>query len=216
MVVSGLAFRRLGAWRPGCYSASRLLLTLAVALALVLGLVRPFLLGVYAVPSASMSPALRVGDRVLVSPIPYRFRAPEVGEVAVFHTLGAPQGWGIPRTKRVVAGPGEAIRIQAEEGTERYLLYIDGHPIREPYVHGVMAYELGAHGEVPPGFELARDGLRIPHDCYLLLGDNRNVSVDSHVFGPVPRAALQAKVLAVYWPPQRAGLVRDAERELAP
>lgn len=213
--MSGLASRRLGACWPASYSASRLLLTLAVALALVLGLVRPFLLGVYGVPSASMSPALRVGDRVLVSPVPYRFRAPEVGEVAVFRTTGAPQGWGIVRTKRVVAGPGETVRIQAEEGTARYRLYINGEPIREPYVHGVMAYELGAQGELVAGFERARDGLRIPHDSYLLLGDNRNVSVDSHVFGPVPRQALQAKVLAVYWPPQRAGLVRDAERELA-
>lgn len=161
-----------------------------------------------------MSPALRVGDRVLVSPVPYRFRAPRVGEIAVFRVRGAPQGAGILRAKRVVAGPNEVVRIDAEEGTGQYRLYVDGRLVREPYVHGAMAYQLGGGHAVPPGFEPVPQGLRVPADCYLMLGDNRNVSVDSHVFGPVHRSSIRAKVLAIYWPPSRAGLVCDTVREV--
>lgn len=194
---------------------SRALLTLAQAVAVVLILVRPFLFWVYGVPSASMSPSLRVGDRVVASPIPYRFTPPRVGEIAVFRTGGALHRRGIDRTKRIVAGPGEAIRIEAEDDGARHRLYVDGQPVREPYVHQVMAYELTADAaDAPPGFQPRGRDLKVPTGQYVLLGDNRNVSVDSHVFGPVHRDQIRAKVLAVYWPPQRARLITGQPREV--
>src|SRR5881409_1632547 len=100
----------------------------AVALALALG-IQAFLVKPYRIPSESMVPTLRIGQRVLVNRIGNRFEKPEIGQVTVFHppkgsetnTCGAPRREGEPCAapsggkadvnfiKRVVAGPGDRI-----------------------------------------------------------------------------------------------------------
>ena len=75
------------------------------------------------------------------------------------------------------------------------VLLRDGKPIDEPYVRELLKYQL-APFVVPPG-EL------------FVLGDNRNQSVDSHVWGSVPVATVVGKAFYVLWPVTRQGFVDE-------
>ena len=125
------------ATKKGSSSASgsllELILIVAVALGLALG-IQAFLVKPYRIPSESMVPTLEIGQRVLVNRIGARFTTPEVGDVVVFHPpAGAEQentcgsGQPPPATpcdkptpersdvnfiKRIVAGPGDRLRIE--------------------------------------------------------------------------------------------------------
>src|ERR671913_416897 len=84
------------------------LVILAVAFALVFGVVRPFVLEAFRIPSESMVPTLEVGDRVFVNKFIYRFAEPERGDVVVFESVN---GGGGGLIKRIVAeeGGGRAV-----------------------------------------------------------------------------------------------------------
>ncbi|MDD4753931.1 MAG: signal peptidase I, partial [Desulfitobacteriaceae bacterium] len=79
-------------------------LSLAVILAI---LIRLFLWEPYFVPSSSMEPVLRPGDRILVNKWIYRFRDPERGDIVVFRY---PMDERIQYIKRIIALPGEVIQ----------------------------------------------------------------------------------------------------------
>jgi signal peptidase I len=204
------------ATKKGSASASgsllELVLIVAVALGLALG-IQAFLVKPYRIPSESMVPTLKVGQRVLVNRIGARFSAPHVGDVVVFHPPeGAEQsntcGSGQPPAgevcdkptstrasvnfiKRVVAGPGDKISIQ------------DGHVV----LNGKLQKETFA---APCGGGEGCDFRRtvtIPADSYFMMGDNRGESDDSRFWGPVPRKWIIGKAFATYWPPKRIGLL---------
>ena len=184
----------------------------AVALGLALG-IQAFLVKPYRIPSESMVPTLEVGQRVLVNRIGMRFGDPGVGDVVVFHPpLGAEQqntcGSGPPEPqqvcarptpqkadvnfiKRIVAGPGDRIRVV--DGR----VIRNGQPVREPY-----ARRCGG-GDV---CNFPRE-VRIPPDQYFMMGDNRGSSDDSRFWGPVPRDWIIGPAFATYWPPKRIGLL---------
>src|ERR671917_1078599 len=82
------------------------LVILAVAFVLVFGVVRPFVLEAFRIPSESMVPTLLVGDRVFVNKFIYRFTEPERGDVVVFYSVNG--GEGDPK-KRVVGGGGGSL-----------------------------------------------------------------------------------------------------------
>ncbi len=132
----------------------------------------------YIVRGASMEPALRDGDLLLVvrgGGIPAR------GRVAI---VSVPSEDGpASRVKRVVGLPGE--RIAFEEG----MLFIDGAHHTEPYLRGLPAH--------PRMDSLSWDvGQR---HCFAL-GDNRAHSADSRSFGPIHRDAIVGIVAARLWP----------------
>jgi signal peptidase I len=77
--------------------------------------------------------------------------------------------------KRIVGLPGEEIFV--EHGG----VFINGHRLSEPYVHNQAQYYYPAK--------------RVPVGTYFLLGDNRNNSEDSHLFGPVPLDKIAGKVV---------------------
>jgi signal peptidase I len=183
----------------------------AVALGLALG-IQAFLVKPYRIPSESMVPTLQVGQRVLVNRIGHRFSTPEVGDVVVFHpptgsetdTCGDPnrdENAPCPRPaggpdsvnfiKRVVAGPGDRIRI------------VDGHVIlngkrqKDDYIAPCQ----GADGCTFP-----RE-VTVPPDHWFMMGDNRGSSDDSRFWGPVPRKWIIGQAFATYWPPKRIGLL---------
>lgn len=164
-------------------------------------LVRPF-----SIPSISMIPTLHVEDTVLVDVAAYKFHAPHVGDVAVFMPPGPSQG--LPFVKRVIGVPGDTVRIL--NGT----LYRDGAPVAEPYVNETPQYDLTvahdtifvdgqpldpASADIPPRRRWQTPN-RIPAGFYLVLGDNRNYSDDSHHWGFVPRARFIGRAVMVLWP----------------
>lgn len=212
-VVTAAPADRAGA-RPGAATgaASGALRRVAEASLLVAGallaalLVKIFLLQAFSIPSASMVPALQVGDRVLVEKVSYRFREPARGEVVVFRRPGPDgdggavravrsflEGLGVLRPpeemeliKRVVGLPGETVEVVA--GVVR----VDGQPLREEAV-------------VPD--RRSFPAVTVPASTYYVLGDNRPNSDDSrYTLGPVPAEAVVGRAFMILWPPGNASV----------
>jgi signal peptidase I len=196
--------------KSGANQLVELVVIVAVALGLALG-IQAFLVKPYRIPSESMEPTLDVGQRVLVNRIGSRFTDPSVGDVVVFHpprgadtnecgapkpqdqacSLPTPQRSNVNFIKRVVAGPGDKIRI------------VGGHVIR----NGVREKDSYIR-PCGPGDEctLPRT-ITIPKDHWFMMGDNRGASDDSRFWGPVPKKWIIGGAFATYWPPKRVGLL---------
>jgi signal peptidase I len=178
--------------------------------------VRSSLFEAFRVPAASEYPNIVPGDRILANKMAYGKADPEVGDIALFRP---PDGnWRTHYVKRIVALGGETVEMK--DG----VLYVNGEPLpRRQIGSGSMQIrgENGAtrtvSGEVftevngsatykiflaanPP--EAANDFAKttVPEYHCFVLGDNRNYSLDSRHFGPVPYAAIEARVDYIYWP----------------
>ncbi len=139
------------------------------------------------VPSESMVPTLEVSDRIFVRP-----RSPDhsltVGEIIVFSN---PEITPIDRAgelknlmvKRVIALPGEQVSIHSGQ------VWINGSPLAEPYLKAPILYQWGPE--------------TVPAGHLFVLGDNRNNSRDSHVWGFLPRPHVVGNAYKIYWPPHR-------------
>lgn len=163
---------------------SLLEVVLIVGAAFVLALlIQQFVVKPFYIPSESMEPTLVKGDRVLVNRFVYRFREPERGDVIVFHPPIAPDEDYI---KRVAAVGGDTVAVK--DGR----LFVNGEPQEEPYLK--ESYIEGAFPEetVPEGYVFA-------------MGDNRNRSGDSRVFGPVRLQSILGEGFLIYWPPGKIG-----------
>lgn len=140
----------------------------------------------YKLPTASMEPTVSRGDRVGVIRFVGRIE-PDRGDIVAFRPpqrVKALCGQTGTFLKRIVGLPGE--RIVERRGR----LFVDGAPLREPYVE--------------PGRRDAVSGSwRVPRGAYFVLGDNRRESCDSRVWGAVPRKRLIGEVFVTYWPPSR-------------
>ena len=138
------------------------------------------------VPSESMVPTLQVGDRLFVQ----RQSAyqPQLQDVVVFQApAAAVQGKyvdpGDLLVKRVVGLPGQQVWVT--DGR----VYLNRQALPEPYLAEPPQYEWGP-AVVPP-------------DQYFVLGDNRNASGDSHLWGFVQRTEILGRAYKIYWPPRR-------------
>jgi signal peptidase I len=182
------------------------LLTIAVAIGVVLvfeaEVAKP-----YRVPTSSMEPTLhcarpgsgceaRFSDRVIACEICYRFASPHRGQVVVFHAPAAvaeqcPPGGTF--VKRLIGLPGDTVELRLLRG-DGYV-YINGKRLNEPYIQRDRRAAVQSYGptKVAPG-------------NYFMMGDNRNASCDSRMWGTVPRKNLIGKVFATYWPPNRISL----------
>lgn len=141
----------------------------------------------FRIPSSSMEPVLLVGDRI------WARRTPEVnrGDLIVFHP---PQDPVADYIKRVIALPGETIRMDGNR------VYINGRRLEEPY-----AVFRGGGSFAPPS-RLAPSV--VPPDSYFVMGDNRDASYDSRLFGPVKRDRVFGRAYKRFWPPGRSGPLR--------
>ncbi len=158
----------------------------SVAIAVLLAVViRLFILEPFFIPSGSMEPTLKENDRILVSKLNYYFEEPERGDVVVFKY---PRDTSRNFVKRVVAVGGETLTIRNSD------LYIDGNAVPEIYL--------------PPGLKFDDYGpVEVPEESYFVMGDNRNNSDDSRVWGFLPEDLIIGKAITIYWPPGRAGIV---------
>lgn len=192
-----------------------------VALFLITFVVRTFF-----IPSGSMEPTLQVHDVLLVNEFEYRFSKPHDGDIVVFPPP-------IPSSndfiKRVVGSPGEQIRVH--NGT----VYRNGQALNEPYIASKPNYELEvrdygvwvdgvrldpALANVPPKDKWSAPD-RIPAGFYLMFGDNRNNSEDSHIWGFAQpggtfatgqragqKAAFTGHAFVVFWPLDRIRILK--------
>ena len=174
-----------------------MLLTL-IAVVLVFGVVRPFILEVFYLPSASMFPTLEIGDRVLVNKFLYRFANPSRGDIVVFESSGVESGQELIRRavrvegdteliKRVVGVAGDSVEV------EKGVLYINGEAQEEPYIN-----------RQPPD-ESDYGPIEVEEGKVFVMGDNRAGSLDSRALGPIPIDDLVGKAFVRIWPLGRLG-----------
>jgi signal peptidase I len=167
--------------------------TIGLSLFLALG-IRQFVAEARYIPSESMVPTLEVNDRLIVEKISYLFNPPKREDIIVFwpnDKLRQQQ----PKLKdafikRVIGLPGEKVEVRGG------VVYINDQPLQEQYTAAPPDYEWGP--EI------------VPADAYLVLGDNRNNSYDSHFWGYVPRENIIGRAVFRFWPPNRVG---DIDRQ---
>ncbi len=182
-------------------------LLVLVALAVAI-LIKTFLIQAFWIPSGSMVPTLEVDDRVLVNKLEYRFGEPERGDVVVFESPYGdhePEPFGelVVRTivesigirtarvpddfiKRVIGTEGQVVEIVDNR------VLVDGVVIAEPYL--------------PDGVRMAdMDPVEVPDGELWVMGDNRNHSSDSRVFGTIPADEVVGKAFVIMWPLDRLG-----------
>ncbi len=118
------------------------------------------------------------------APSHYLFGPPQRGDIIVFRYPKEPSRDFI---KRVIAVPGDVVEIRSG------VVYVNGQALKEEYTAAAPNY-LMAPESVPPG-------------NYFVLGDNRNNSSDSHVWGLVPEGNIIGKAWLSYWPPDEWGAI---------
>ena len=160
------------------------LIILIVSFALVFGFVRPFVVEAFYIPSESMVPTLRVGDRVLVNKFIYRFAEPARRDIVVFESV---EGGNEDLIKRVVGVPGDEISVRGGK------LLVNGEPQREPYVYKKY-----------PDRSFSAP-TTVPENHVFVMGDNRTNSRDSRYFGTVPEKKIEGEAFLRFWPPDRIG-----------
>lgn len=162
---------------------------LAVALSLAL-IIIVFLYQPVKVEGTSMQPLLSDQERIFINKFVYRFEPIERGDVVVFwYPLDRSKSF----IKRVVGLPGETIELR------RGKLFIDGKSIGEPYVPASF-FDGGSYGP-----------LTIPPASYFVMGDHRDSSNDSRMFGAVSREYIYGKAVFAYWPVDHFGSIYPTE-----
>jgi signal peptidase I len=146
----------------------------------------------------SMDPTFHDKEYLLTDKITYRRRAPERGEVVVFHAppqAGCPQGAGCDFIKRILGLPGETVEIK--DGG----VYVDGKKLDESYLPKGLITD--------PGMFTRNRSVTLGADEYFVSGDNRPHSSDSRAWGPIKFKEIVGRVFFRYWPPDRAGVISD-------
>lgn len=154
-----------------------------VAIALIFYLLIRMVVSNYWVDGNSMEPNLHNGQYVLVDKVSYRFGAPQRGDVIVLVPPVPDEDY----VKRIVGLPGETVEVWQGQ------VLIDGVVLHEPYTAR------------PPSY--AMQAVRVGDGQYFVLGDNRNASSDSHIWGLLPEDMIVGRAWVIYWPPAAWGTV---------
>lgn len=160
------------------------------------------MIGSFEIQQTSMEPTFHEGQRVVVNKLgavlpdwlvgtahagngePAAF-AIQRGQVVVFNSLSTP---GEALIKRAIGLPGDTVELRGGA------VFVNDVRLDEPYVHGQVTACRNACSPV-----------RLGPDQYFMMGDNREVSLDSRSFGPVPAEKIVGTVLLRLWPPDKAG-----------
>lgn len=135
----------------------------------------------FKVPSASMSPTIRFGDRLVANMQVYAKKKPSRGDVIVF--LFPPNNTLL--LKRVAGVEGDAIEIDHDE------VILNGVRVKEPYLEPMNSAADTSEKEAGPKM--------VPEGTIYVLGDNRRNSYDSRYIGPVKLSQVRGKALFIYW-----------------
>jgi signal peptidase I len=150
-----------------------------LVIALVLYFAIDSVIGRVRVQKISMEPTLMPGEILLVNKLAYQFNPIDHGDIITFHFPLEPE---LDYVKRVIGLPGDQVVVKDHQ------VLVNGKVLVEPYI------------SAPPDYEGSWD---VPEEKLFVLGDNRNPSADSRVWGYVPFENVIGKAIAVYWPINR-------------
>ena len=177
--------------------------TIGLSLLLAFG-IRTFVAEARFIPTASMVPTLLVDDRLIIDKVSYRLHEPRHGDIVVFNpTKTLKQRFDNAFIKRVIGIPGDTIEINNGN------VILNGKTLIEPYTATENSTSVEAC--VYSGFEtpyLSKTQV-IPDKHYLVLGDNRQNSLDGRCWGLVAHEDLVGRAVFRFWPIPRLGLIKD-------
>lgn len=164
----------------------------AIVIAVILALfIRTFVVQAFKIPSGSMKPTLLVGDHILVNKFIYGIKIPFTDKTLIH--LGKPKREDVvvfkypldtqkDYIKRVIGLPGDKIELANKE------LRINGKVVDDPHASYSVYGNLRNFGPIT-----------VPPHHLFVMGDNRDESSDSRVWGFVPYAYLRGKAFLIYW-----------------
>jgi signal peptidase I len=153
--------------------------------------VRTYAVQTFFIPSKSMNPTLRVGDRILVNKLSVRFGTINPGDIIVFKKPPAEHcddGTYSDLVKRVIGTPGQTITSKGNT------VYVNDKPLKEPWTY---------FATLNPQIK----EITLKANQYFVMGDNRANSCDSRYWGPVPRSDIIGKAFFRIWPLSRIGFL---------
>ena len=127
----------------------------------------------------SMQPTLYECNLLVVNKFAYKLGTPKRGDIVIFHYQGTPTEDYI---KRVIGLPGDTVNIS------NGVVQVNGQTLTEPYIAALPKYT---------------GTWMVPEGELFVLGDNRNLSSDSHEWGFVKQEWIVGKAVLVYWPLDR-------------
>jgi signal peptidase I len=155
-----------------------------VVLAVILYFGISFAVQAVHVEGLSMYATLDDNDYLIANKIDYRLHAPQRGDIII---LRPPSDNSKDFIKRVIALPGEKLLIRDS------VVYINGHRLDEPYLPEAWT----AINNWPTD---GTDGRIMKSNEYFVMGDNRNRSQDSRIFGPIGRDRIDGRAWFRIWP----------------
>lgn len=147
-----------------------------LAMALVLYFIIDSVIARVRVFNISMEPTLVQGEILMVNKLQYKFSDMQYGDIITFHYPLDPER---DYVKRLIGLPGDEVVIENGE------VFVNGSELYEPYISASPEYE---------------GTWQVPQKNLFVLGDNRNPSADSHIWGFVPFENVIGKAFLVYWP----------------
>ena len=178
--------KKANLWRGFKENGTTVLIALLLAF-----LIRVFIAEPRYIPSESMFPTLETGDRLVIEKVAYKFHPPVKGDIVVFQPPAKLRLLGYEKNqafiKRAIAIAGETVAIQ--DG----VVYINNEPQSEDYI------------AAPPEYDLIP--VKVPEGKLFVMGDNRNNSNDSHVWGFLPAENIIGHAVFRFWPFDRLGTV---------
>lgn len=165
----------------------------AIGALVVALLIKAFLLQAFYIPSASMEPTLHKDDRILVNKLSYRVGDVQRGDIIVFEKPEGASGTIDDFVKRVIGLEGETITFS--DGS----VFIDGAKLDESYIDGIPTNPKSVINGCNNAPAVA-DTCEIPDGMVFVLGDNRELSQDSRVFGPIDKDAIVGRAFLKVWP----------------
>ena len=169
--------------------------------------IRTFIVQPFKIPSNSMYPTLKPGDRIFVNKfiygarIPFTgirlpdIREPKTGDIVVFLSPVEKKKFLV---KRFIAGGGDSVEISDGE------VFVDGKPSENGKLRKFFYYNRGEYGSEDKV-------INVPEGSFYVLGDNSANSLDSRYWGFVPDSNLVGKAFVIHWPISRISLIRDSE-----
>lgn len=159
--------------------------------------IRIFVAQPFIVQGASMEPTFKTGEYLIVDQLSYRFEEPQHGDVIIFRYPKDPSKFFI---KRIIGVPGDIVTINRNVVTIKNATNPDGYTLEEPYIldmrpDTVLTETLGEHE-------------------YFVMGDNRNASSDSRVWGVLRDDLIIGKALVRLLPVSTVGLLPGEFRQI--